>query len=83
MGKNGGMGKAIVGVLWYSGGGRECATNFILSVNFHYMPDVCLLLEREQGVERGRPAVSPLGVHHDKQYEGNRKSVIRTGEGLL
>lgn len=58
-------------------------TNFILSVSFHCMAGVCLLLEREQGAQHGRPKLRPFGDHHDKQYEGKRKSVLKTGEGLL
>lgn len=73
MGENGGMGKAIVGFLWYPGGGRECATTFILSVSFRCTPGACSLLEREQGMERDRAKLGPLGVHGDKLYEGNRQ----------
>lgn len=83
MGENGGMGKAIVGFLCYPGGGRARATNFILSVSFHCTPGACSLLETEQGVECDRPKLGPLGVHGDKLYEGNGKSALRMGEGLL
>lgn len=29
------------------------------------------------------PKLCPFGDYRDKQYEGNRKSVLKTGEGLL
>lgn len=50
MGTDGELGKAIMGFFWQLGGERVCVTNFILSVHFHCMPGVCLVLEIQQGV---------------------------------
>lgn len=83
MGGNGGMVKAIVGFLWYPGGGRERTTSFILSVSLRCTPGACSLLEREQGMEHDRMKLGLLGVHGDKLDEGYRKAALRTGEGLL